>query len=75
MLQYGVRFIVQAQASVSDLQHCICLVHDIKKVHIEAKRVHLAGLFDMKIVILPRKHKILLDDYKVRPELNKHKNI
>ena len=21
------------------------------------------------------KHKILLDDYKVRPELNKHKNI
>ena len=27
------------------------------------------------VVVEKEEHKILLDDYKVRPELNKHKNI
>ena len=37
-------------------------------------RISLVRAID-KLSLFINKHKILLDDYKVRPELNKHKNI
>ena len=44
-------------------------------MHKRALRALLGDYESTFECLLTKKHKILLDDYKVRPELNKHKNI
>ena len=70
------------------LSDCHCLVATTLKAHVprlKPKQIKYRSYKNFQpdtflndvhdLEIQPYEHKILLDDYKVRPELNKHKNI